>query len=461
MRPATGRGGAGEPGAPDGADPAPPAGAVEPVARLRSRARRAGEVVLQVENAVARGLPADAALSALFRSDPSCGSRDRRFYGDIAFAAFRWRGWAGSVSDEGVRAMIWAHLLEATDTHPAIGQAARDQGLSDSSPVGGATLRAKAERFASRRGLDAPPDILALAPAWLPAEFEAGAERVDDRPETLLRFVESAQERPPLWLRADGVSGAELVARLKAAGVRATVSPALPRAVCVDGHPHLGELERRIGPVFSVQDLASQAVGAVCEAAPGESWWDVCAGAGGKSLDLAGRVGGGGRVLSTDVRASALRELERRGRRAGVPIEVARRDGRRPRPGAFDGVLVDAPCSGVGTWGRSPDARWRASPEAVARASRVQSELLAQASAAVRPGGRLIYAVCTLTRRETTDVASRFLEERPDFRPARQIHPITGEAAADGRLWLWPWHGPCGGMFVAAFSHLAAGGGAS
>jgi 16S rRNA (cytosine967-C5)-methyltransferase len=115
-----------------------------------------------------------------------------------------------------------------------------------------------------------------------------------------------------------------------------------------------------------------------------------------------------------------------------------------------DGVLVDAPCSGVGTWQRNPHARWTTSLEDVAELSAVQTLLLKRAAASVKPGGRLVYAVCTLTRSETTAVADTFQAAHPEFEPA----PIAIAADGGSRLWLLPQDLDANGMFIAAWRRL-------
>ncbi|MCA1809742.1 MAG: RsmB/NOP family class I SAM-dependent RNA methyltransferase, partial [Lentisphaerae bacterium] len=199
-----------------------------------------------------------------------------------------------------------------------------------------------------------------------------------------------------------------------------------------------------------IQDLASQAVGLICAPRPGEFWWDVCAGSGGKALHLADLMQGAGTVLATDTRSGALATLQKRLRKHASLKVRSRLAGtaRAPKAG-FDGVLVDAPCSGLGTWHRNPDARWRTEREQVISQALAQKQLLDDAAGKVRAGGRLVYAVCTLTKAETVDVLDDFLEHHKEFKPCPGAHPLTGEQS-DGRFWIWPWQGKCNGMFIAA-----------
>jgi 16S rRNA (cytosine967-C5)-methyltransferase len=160
-----------------------------------------------------------------------------------------------------------------------------------------------------------------------------------------------------------------------------------------------------------VQDESSQRVVEVCGARAGERWLDLCAGSGGKSLGLAAA---GATVVAWDAVARRLGDLPRRSRRAGARVEVLQGE----PEGAFDGVLVDAPCSGSGALSREPDARWRIDDAAVTGFHATQREVLERAAGLVRPGGALVFATCSVFREEGEDVVDPFLEVHPDFRLA-------------------------------------------
>jgi 16S rRNA (cytosine967-C5)-methyltransferase len=240
-------------------------------------------------------------------------------------------------------------------------------------------------------------------------------------------------------------------AALAAAGIGFTRHARLAGALAVPASSPLRALAPRLRGAAEVQDLASQAVGVVCAASPGSRWWDVCSGSGGKALHLAEQVGRTGAVLATEVRPGSLRELDRRVCEAGAAAVQPRAwDGAAdPAPGReFDGVLVDAPCSGLGTWHRNPDARWRTPAGEIERCVRLQDTLLRLGADKVRRGGVLVYATCTLAAAENDEVADRFLTERADFTAEPFEHPLTGERTP-GRLCIRPWDGPGNGMFVA------------
>lgn len=210
--------------------------------------------------------------------------------------------------------------------------------------------------------------------------------------------------RPPLWIRVRDPAAVQALRdrgfTVRGDGPAYTVSGAKdPRVVMREGG-------------FEIQDRASQEVAALATLRPGGRAWDVCAGRGGKTMALADSLGGRGVVVATDVDERALADLKVRARRAGVADVVRARpwDGERvPDLGpearkGFDVVLVDAPCSASGTWRRNPDARLRTDPAEVPRYAELQRRLLALGAGRVAPGGRLVYATCSVFVAEDEDV---------------------------------------------------------
>jgi 16S rRNA (cytosine967-C5)-methyltransferase len=254
-------------------------------------------------------------------------------------------------------------------------------------------------------------------------------------------------------VRAQQEDAQPLWAELSELGLKPWVHRRLLQAaklpIDADVH-HLPAFERW---ALEIQDLASQAVGHVCDPDPGERWWDACAGAGGKALHLAALMRGKGVVVATDTHEGRLKETARRARRSPFRnLTTKPWDGKHVagKPRSFDGVLVDAPCSAVGTWRRNPDARWSLEREAIARLAALQTQLLAAASAGVRPGGTLVYSVCTVTPSETTQVVQAFLESHGDF----QLDPFPNalsDATTPGTLLIWPQDADSDAMFVARF----------
>jgi 16S rRNA (cytosine967-C5)-methyltransferase len=161
-----------------------------------------------------------------------------------------------------------------------------------------------------------------------------------------------------------------------------------------------------------------------------------------------------GLIWASDRALWRLQKLKRRAARAKVfNYRVASWDGgpKLPTKTKFDGVLIDAPCSGVGTWHRNPHARWTTTPEDVQELAQLQLQLLMNAAAAVKPGGKLVYAVCTLLRAETTEVVARFSREQPSFERVALANPLKPESAPKPELYLWPQHHGGNGMFIAVW----------
>jgi 16S rRNA (cytosine967-C5)-methyltransferase len=204
------------------------------------------------------------------------------------------------------------------------------------------------------------------------------------------------------------------------------------------------------GGLFEVQDEGSQLLGALVEAQAGEAVLDACAGAGGKALLLAGAVGPVGRVHAVDPDAARLTRLRARASRAGA-AEIVTVHGAEAPPGlVVDRVLVDAPCSELGTLRRGPDLRWRLDPAAFAALPPLQLRILEAALPCLRPGGRLVYATCTFREEENGEVARAFERAHPAL---RRVRPAAAGAAldADGFVRTWPHRHGTDGFFAAVW----------
>lgn len=185
---------------------------------------------------------------------------------------------------------------------------------------------------------------------------------------------------------------------------------------------------------MEVQDEGSQLIAELVAPPPGGVVVDACAGAGGKTLALASLMANKGRILALDIDEHRLRELQRRARRAGLTNVQARavaaqQAGPDLLPRGAARVLVDAPCSGLGVLRRNPEARWRLSPQDIADLSRRQGEILRACAGLVAPHGRLIYATCTILRKENDEVVEAFLRDHPEFHPV-PAKEILGAARA-------------------------------
>ena len=389
--------------------------------------------------------PADRLLAEFLKRHPEFGGRDRRLIGDVVYGLLRWWGWleplAGPLigatdpqTDEHLagwaRVFLKVAVLEQADAHP-VHAWWRAQGCTPGPST--------AETFPSER----------LVPAWVPAEIES--------PRPIPELIDWLQRRPPLWLRVQSGDPAAAQRELQAAGLAATFDSRVPGAVSLGrARVNLRTLPAYAEGRVEVQDISSQAVGLVCGARPGESWWDACAGGGGKALILAQAVGMQGRVLATDLRADALQELVQRARRAGMHQIETRAGGMEAAASrsSFDGVLVDAPCSGSGTWRRNPWMRWQTELDTLRRFTARQLDLLQQAAPHVKPGGVLVYATCSLFAVENVRVVETFLSGNTQFSRDGFADPFTGERL-DGLHQFWPWDGDGDAMFVARLRRQA------
>jgi 16S rRNA (cytosine967-C5)-methyltransferase len=378
--------------------------------------------------------PADRVLLRFFKGRHELGSRDRRFLSECFFSYFRWLGWTRPLNLKPIEAAALSWLLDRTDLHVAL-QAAAKSGWA---PLGGKTL---AEKQAALTAWFPNAQPLEKTGLIFPefgkiVDLPAGSEEI---------FYETLQQRPPTWLR---LRSDDYKATLTEASIAFNQHPALPGAISVDAGTSLGKLGH--AGQFEVQDVASQAVAIIAAPAVGSDWWDACAGAGGKTVQMADLIGNDGKILATDLRSEALHECKKRARAGGIAIvRTQLHDLAKDRPFTkeFDGVLVDAPCSGWGTWSRNPDARWRGDSRDPAQKRNLQVKMLHNAAQCVKSGGALVYAVCTFTREETTGVLERFLAEHPGFALDPFVHPLTGKPT-DGTVQIWPWEGPGDGMFI-------------
>jgi 16S rRNA (cytosine967-C5)-methyltransferase len=229
-------------------------------------------------------------------------------------------------------------------------------------------------------------------------------------------WLRSLQREPKLWLRAKRGQAMALAEKL----FGAEANPLSPEVLLYRGEEDLFKTPEFHAGEFEIQDIASQVVGLLCDPRLGETWWDTCAGEGGKTLHLSDLMQNKGMLWASDRAEWRLQKLQRRAGRAKVfNYRSVFWDGgaKLPTKTKFDGVLVDAPCSGIGTWQRNPQARWTTSANDVRELSEIQSKLLANVAPSVKPGGKLIFSVCTLSRAETTEVVEHFNANQPDFEP--------------------------------------------
>ena len=383
-----------------------------PAARLQAASEVLDEVIASARD---DGPPADAIVTRYFKQRRYAGSKDRRAVRELVFRAIR-----------------------RSDERPESGRAAI-LGLAEDEP----TLL---DLFGEPRGPEPKRQDEAAAdsgyvPFWLQAELSPLAA-----PEEWTALL----ERAPLDLRVNvsRISRDELSKQF-AKAEPTPISPwglRLPADSRVDDHPAFQ------AGLVEVQDEGSQLIALACTPEDGQQIIDLCAGAGGKSLAIAAATPLAN-VLATDSDRIRLSKLAPRAERAGASIEV-----RLLSPpnelaeledwhGRADVVLVDAPCSGSGTWRRNPEGRWRLTPERLDRLVELQQRLLDIGAELVRPGGHLIYAVCSLLSREGSGQIARF-QERHSSWISEEAAIAGGRADGAGRL-LTPGHDRTDGFFVA------------
>jgi len=283
-------------------------------------------------------------------------------------------------------------------------------------------------------------DLRRTVPDWILDEVDVSRE-----------WLVALQTRPALWLRARRGTTADVAAKL---GDCIAVEAPLGDTLEYCGTQDLFRTPEFHAGAFEVQDIASQLVGLMCDPKPGETWWDACAGEGGKTLHLSDLMENKGLIWASDRSERRLAKLKQRAARArAFNYRVAPWDGseRLPIKTKFDGVLIDAPCSGVGTWQRNPHARWTTTMQDVRELAMAQRQLISNAARAVKPGGKLIYAVCTLTRTETDAVADLCSPRLSGFAPIELPAWPNVRPGASGRRWIWPQTCRGNGMFVAAW----------
>jgi 16S rRNA (cytosine967-C5)-methyltransferase len=284
--------------------------------------------------------------------------------------------------------------------------------------------------LAGREGVDREAMRVSY-PTWL---FQRFVESHGEKDATAL--ATAMNTRAPMCVRTNTVkvSREELTARLAEERVSAQPTRLSPIGLCFETRVNAFGLTAFREGLFEVMDEGSQLVAEAVAPPPRGRVVDACAGAGGKTLALAATLDNQGRILALDTSGKKLEELRRRARRAGISNLAAREVHGTELPaeaklGAWDRVLVDAPCSGLGTLRRNPEARWRLTSKTVDAYPPDQLSLLITYAPLVAVGGRLIYATCSVLREENDAVVERFLQERPDFM-VMPLKEIWGKARA-------------------------------
>ncbi len=368
--------------------------------------------------------PADRALSLFFRHNPHLGGRDRARIAETIFALLRQLRLIDALCPKPtprLRLLAALHLLQGMPVNK----------IAPPLPEGDRVwLVNAAEAFGKASELFAAPVHLSM-PDWL---FDRLKAQLGD--EAAYSVAESQRSSAPMDLRVNTHKAKRdvVLAQLQMEGLPAEATPFSPTGIRINGRPSLQKHELFLAGAFEVQDEGSQLVVQLLEPKRGEMVVDFCAGAGGKTLAIAAEMRSTGRVYAWDISEIRLANLAPRLKRSGVSNVhperlISDNDPRVKRlAGRIDRVIIDAPCTGVGTLRRNPDLKWRQHTGVLAEVIAKQTSILNSASRLTRVGGRLVYATCSLLADENEKVIEAFLANHPDYRilPANKILKSRG-----------------------------------
>jgi 16S rRNA (cytosine967-C5)-methyltransferase len=380
--------------------------------------------------------PADAVLHEFFRAHHSLGMHDRAFVADAVYGVLRRKRSLECVApDAAPRRLLLAYLFKINS-------------LSIRELSG---LLSDDERAWAAEAKAANLDGTALAvraelPDWIAERLARALPEAE-----ILAAARGLNQPAPLDLRVNTLHATrdEALRELAASGVEAAPTPYSPVGIRVKGRPAVNRHALFANGAIEVQDEGSQLLGYLVAPRRNDLVVDFCAGAGGKSLMLGALMQSHGRIYAFDVSGARLARLKPRLKRSGLSNLYAQtikseNDLRVKRlAGKIDRVLVDAPCSGLGTLRRNPDLKWRQSPRSVDELKAKQAAILRAAARLLKPGGRLVYATCSLLPEENEDVVAAFLAEHADF---RQLD--CAEILREARIPLDT------GLFFRVFPHL-------
>lgn len=391
--------------------------------------------------------PADSTLSRFFRDHPKLGSRERGVIAEGVYGLLRNKSVYTSFAESGsgplMRRMALLGLADAAGVD-ALG------GLSDEE----AQWLTRVMEI-ERSMLPAP--LRANLPDWL---FEKLVARHGE--ESALQFAEALNRPAPLDLRVNSIKATreEIIASLAEAPILCEPTPYAPLGIRIIKKPALQNLPIFKNGLIEVQDEGSQLLSQIVGAKRGEMVVDFCAGAGGKTLALGAAMRNTGRLYAFDVSEKRLAKMKPRVARSGLsnvhPVQIAHENDAKVKrlAGKIDRVLVDAPCSGLGTLRRNPDVKWRQVPQSLTELNVKQKAILSGAARLVKPGGRLVYATCSILDEENEAIVEQFLSTHDDFQLV-PMKDVCAEQKIDldmqDYLKLYPHVHQTDGFFAAVF----------
>ena len=433
---------------------------VTPTARIQT-------VIELIDEVLATERPADGVLSAYFRARRFIGAKDRREISNQIWRILRYRArltWALGTEAPTGRLLVAANLIcgesKSIDSISGLFSGAKNGPLPLSVNEKRMVLRAKNQNTDV-----APRSVKFECPEWILKKIDV--DFGDEADKEISAFVDEAG----LDLRVNTLKATrdEVLKSLNSEGLDALPTSLSPIGITLPDRIAIGAHAGFQGGLFEVQDQASQICAQLVEAQPGQAVIDICAGAGGKTLAIAGSMVNKGRLVACDISVGRLKRNKKRLRRAGVhnaTLRIIEEHDKwlKRQAGVFDRVLVDAPCSGTGAWRRNPDARWHFSPESLENIIATQDGLMDRAAALVKPSARLIYATCSILAEENTARAEAFLARNSNFRahPVNKIWPrifsspypqiVTPDSPF---LTLTPARHGTDGFFVAIFDRVS------
>ncbi len=369
------------------------------------------QVIEALADVFVDGYHADKVIERRFRAHPKWGSRDRRLFAESVYDVIRWWRWCWHLAGLPDAEHAQKEALDATrlwqvwcaywyDRHGWL-------------PAWEECKSINTEKLVRRRAREAAPALRASFPDWL---HERGSRELGER---WPRALASLNEAAPVFLRANTLKAAtgKVCHALEEEGIEARPVDGLPEALVLTKRQNVFQSTAFKDGLFEVQDAGSQRIAPLLQVAPGMRVVDGCAGAGGKSLHLAALMKNKGRIVALDTVEWKLKELRKRAARAGADtIETKVIEGaqtiKRLRETA-DRVLLDVPCSGLGVIRRNPDAKWKLHEEELERLRVLQADILERYSRMTRPGGKLVYATCSIFRSENEDQVAAFLAAHP------------------------------------------------
>ena len=352
--------------------------------------------------------PADAILRRFFQDNPMLGGQDRAFIAETVFGILRHRFFLESLANPVTpRALVLAFLVKFYGKN-----------LREMTPLVSETEAKWLAEIKASKPDGLPLAIRAEFPVWLVEKLQSSMPDQD-----ILELGLSLQQPAPLDLRVNTIAAKrnEILEIFQQEGIAAQATPYSPCGIRLSGKPAINRHALFLSGKIEVQDEGSQLLGYLLAPKRGEMVVDFCAGAGGKSLLLGALMHSKGRLYAFDVSEKRLNNLKPRFKRSGLSnlhaqLIANENDNKVKRlAGKIDRVLVDAPCSGLGTLRRNPDLKWRQSPQSIAELKAKQAAILSAAAGLLKPGGRLVYATCSLLPEENQIIVRDFLAAHPQF----------------------------------------------